>query len=203
MAITEPESKRSGDTRERILREAEKLYHSGGYQKISLEEVAKALGIKKPALFYHYKNKQELFHAMLKAMLSRMNQIVTLAISQGGPTTRGRLLAILHRMTLEPGFDVEHFLREDYEILSEQQRDEISQVWYKDIYFPIRRVFEEGTEQGELKRHNLNTSTYMYLNLWMLLPRVDSPITRYNWNQISSAEYIEEMLDLFLGGLRH
>src|SRR5690242_11142215 len=134
MAIVEGENRRAGDTRERILKEAEKLYHEGGYEKISLQEVAEALGVKKPALFYHYKNKQELFYAMLKAMLARLNQLTVQAIAQGGIATRPRLQSILQRMTLEPGFDLMHFLQQDYELLTPAQKSEIQQIWINDFY---------------------------------------------------------------------
>jgi AcrR family transcriptional regulator len=201
MPVIEGESKRAGDTRERILREAEKLYHEGGYEKISLQEVADALGIKKPALFYHYKNKQELFYAMLKAMIARLNQLMVQAIAQAGPGTRARLQAILQRMTLEPGFDLMHFLQQDYQLLTQSQKEDIERTWFTDFYSVIWQVFKEGLDNKELRTHNPEMSTYMFLNLWMLLPRATNPVTTHNRNRANAAQYIDEMLDLFLNGL--
>ncbi|HEX2914781.1 MAG TPA: TetR/AcrR family transcriptional regulator [Chloroflexia bacterium] len=201
MVTLENESKRPGDTRERILKEAEKLYHEGGYDKISLQEVAEALGIKKAALFYHYKNKQELFYAMLKAMVERMHLVIVSTLTQAEPAARDRLRAVLQRMTLEPDFDTMHFLRNDYEMLSDEQRREMQQLWNNGLYMPLRQIFQEGVEKGELKAHSLDTATYMFLNLWTLLPRVDSPMNKYRRNRINASDYIDEMLDLFLNGI--
>lgn len=199
--MVDGESKRAGDTRERILTEAEKLYHEGGYEKISLQEVAAALGIKKPALFYHYKNKQELFYAMLKAMIARLNQLMVQTIAQAGPGTRATLQAILQRMTLEPGFDLMHFLQQDYQLLTPVQKEDIERTWFTDFYNVIWQVFKDGLDNKELRPHNPEMSAYMFLNLWMLLPRATNPVTSHNRNRGNAAQYIDEMLDLFLNGL--
>ena len=85
------------DTRQRILREAERLYYQGGYAGISLQDLADTLDISKPALFHHFKSKQELFFETLLEMLESRRRLIEAAI-RAGDTTYARLRNILRTM---------------------------------------------------------------------------------------------------------
>jgi len=50
------------DTKQRILSIALKHFANKGYDNTSLEEVAKELNITKPALYYHFRNKKEIYN---------------------------------------------------------------------------------------------------------------------------------------------
>jgi AcrR family transcriptional regulator len=50
--------------RERILRAAERLFHAQGYERTTLDQVAAALGVSKPFVYYYFHNKQELFERL-------------------------------------------------------------------------------------------------------------------------------------------
>lgn len=47
--------------RERILREATRLFGHAGYAGASVREVVEAAGVTKPTLYYYFKNKEDLF----------------------------------------------------------------------------------------------------------------------------------------------
>lgn len=50
--------------RGRILRAAEQLFHAQGYERTTLDQVAAALGVSKPFVYYYFHNKQELFERL-------------------------------------------------------------------------------------------------------------------------------------------
>lgn len=52
------------DTRQRILCEALRLFSQRGYDAVSVEQIAEAVGIKAPSLYKHYKGKQDIFDAV-------------------------------------------------------------------------------------------------------------------------------------------
>lgn len=58
-------------TKERIVEEASRLFAQKGYGAVNVEEIAQAVGIKAPSLYKHYKNKQQIFDAVVKEMNSR------------------------------------------------------------------------------------------------------------------------------------
>lgn len=61
-------------TKERILAEASRLFSQKGYDTVNVEEIAQAVGIKAPSLYKHYKNKQEIFDAVVQKMNQRYKE---------------------------------------------------------------------------------------------------------------------------------
>jgi len=55
-------------TKLRILAEALTLFSVKGYEPVTVAEIAKAVGVKAPALYKHYKSKQDIFNAILDEM---------------------------------------------------------------------------------------------------------------------------------------
>lgn len=62
--MVEKEEKRS--TKEVFLTEALKLFARGGYEAVTVSQIAEAVNVSAPALYKHYKNKKELFEAVLE-----------------------------------------------------------------------------------------------------------------------------------------
>ena len=58
-------------TKQRILAEAVSLFAKEGYEAVSVEQIAKAVGIKAPSLYKHYKSKRDIFDSILRFMEQR------------------------------------------------------------------------------------------------------------------------------------
>jgi AcrR family transcriptional regulator len=63
-----PEGARGNVTRARILEAAGELFTTKGYEKVSLREVAEAVGITKAALYYYFPTKDKLFEALVEPL---------------------------------------------------------------------------------------------------------------------------------------
>ena len=59
------------DTKHKILLEALRLFSQKGYDAVSVEQIASAVGIKAPSLYKHYKSKQEIFNAIFEETARR------------------------------------------------------------------------------------------------------------------------------------
>ena len=53
------------DTREYIIDEAFKLFISSSYEAVSISDISTAIGFTKGALYHHFKNKEDLFRAVI------------------------------------------------------------------------------------------------------------------------------------------
>lgn len=62
-------------SREAILAEAAQLFKRNGYRKTRLEELAQVLGVTRPAIYYHFKAKQDLLVAMYMRSMEALNGI--------------------------------------------------------------------------------------------------------------------------------
>ena len=55
-------------TREQLLDAAETVFHRKGVSKTSLNDIAEEAGLTRGALYWHFKNKHDVFEAMLERM---------------------------------------------------------------------------------------------------------------------------------------
>ena len=55
---------RTTDTKERLILAAMDLFSTKGYAGTSVEEIAKAVGIKAPSIYDHFRGKEDLLYAV-------------------------------------------------------------------------------------------------------------------------------------------
>lgn len=65
-------------TSERIKKSALQLFAQKGYYGTSLNDVASLVGIKKPSLYAHYKNKDDLYETILQELMDTFMDRVTI-----------------------------------------------------------------------------------------------------------------------------
>ena len=200
MAERQHRDGRTTDTRQLILKEAEKLYYAGGYERISLQVIADHLEISKAALFHHFKNKRELFFEMLLLILKHMREMFESSIDKEGLTIREKLYLVMQRLAKEAMFDMMRFRREEYGLLEPAQQREVNAQWHTDMFDIIQRVFREGIEQDALRVHDTTLSAYLFLNMCLLLPHADNSVDN-EIEQVSRDGYIRGLLDMLLEGL--
>ncbi|MEQ6355536.1 TetR/AcrR family transcriptional regulator [Lysinibacillus sp. M3] len=70
-------------TKEMIINEAHKQFITKDFQQISMRSIAKELGCSHGAIYYHFKNKAEIFYAILSDYFSELNN--TLNENMDGP----------------------------------------------------------------------------------------------------------------------
>jgi len=67
------------DTREYIIDQAYKLFLSRSYEAVSINDISKAIGFTKGALYHHFTNKEELFKAVIDKYLPFEDFLVPLS----------------------------------------------------------------------------------------------------------------------------
>ncbi|MGE0356122.1 MAG: TetR family transcriptional regulator [Burkholderiales bacterium] len=65
------------ETRSRLLDAAEQVFHERGVARTSLEEVAKAAGLTRGAIYWHFKDKADLFEAMMDRVTLPLEDILS------------------------------------------------------------------------------------------------------------------------------
>ncbi|MCQ2248558.1 MAG: TetR/AcrR family transcriptional regulator [Treponema sp.] len=67
---------RQENTKELFVIEALKLFGERGYDSVRISDIAEAVGCTAPALYKHYKNKQELFAVILEESKKNFDQVM-------------------------------------------------------------------------------------------------------------------------------
>lgn len=94
-----------GDLRERILVVATEQFADSGYGRTSMREVALAAGCTKPALYYHFGSKEDLFRACVQRCVIGLEPLLAEVAATEG-TVRDRIVAfaqaLFQRLRSEP-----------------------------------------------------------------------------------------------------
>lgn len=64
------------EIRAKILEAATRLFAAKGVDGTALQEIADAVGVRKPSLLYHFPSKEDLHRSVLESLLTRWNDIV-------------------------------------------------------------------------------------------------------------------------------
>lgn len=84
----------AAETRETILRAAEDLFVESGFDRVSLDEIAAAAGVKRGAVHFHFVNKQGIVAAMCDQGHSPLRELVERLETEHSLSALDELLAI-------------------------------------------------------------------------------------------------------------
>ncbi len=94
------------ETRNRIIEAAERTFHAQGVSRTSLEDVARAAEVTRGAIYWHFKNKGDLFDAMSQRVKLPMEEMVQAGCESGQIDPLGQirstLIFVLQETVLNP-----------------------------------------------------------------------------------------------------
>jgi AcrR family transcriptional regulator len=76
---------RAPERREQLLQVARKVFAQGGYQTVTMDDVARGAGVTKPILYDHFPSKRDLYRGLLEADLAALREKIETALE----TSRG------------------------------------------------------------------------------------------------------------------
>ncbi len=137
--------------REQILTEAGELFYEHGYQRTTLDMVAQRLGVTKPFIYYHFKDKAAILAEISKRGISRGNEVLRESLEGRGATADRLYEAIraIVRTILSSQRYTAIFFREqknfDPELLAPLEK------MHREFDALLSRLLEEGVAKGEFK----------------------------------------------------
>ncbi|MEA2670444.1 MAG: hypothetical protein QOG45_664 [Chloroflexota bacterium] len=137
-------------TRDRILRLADALFAEHGYARVSMRLVATASGVTKPALYYHFRNKDALFEECVLATQKHMGEMLREAAASAGSLEQ-RVTAVAQiLLTGSPHHPV--LIQNDIaEHLPAEVRERLEQGFQDNVIAPLSGLFAEAGTRGELR----------------------------------------------------
>jgi len=153
-------------SRQRILEEATRLFVRFGYHGVSMREIAEATGLSKPALYYHFKDKEDLILAILNENLTQVGDIVQ-ACRQNEVSARGRIRAMTQAFFEQPVEQraVIYLATREIAHLSEAARAQFGEVYRQVFVGQIAAILEEGIQSGELRPMDTHLGTWVLLGM--------------------------------------
>jgi TetR/AcrR family transcriptional regulator, acrAB operon repressor len=140
-------------TRDKILDAAEVLFARRGFSGVGMREVAEAAGLGKSSLFHHFKNKVELYAAVVGRILDLIESRLLRALAQGGaPLARfDRWLDTLIDILAEQPAAARLLLRslfEDDDLTGESAEERAVEKIIERTFAAASTLLREGMENG-------------------------------------------------------
>ena len=149
---TSQEAGEAEDTRALILRTAEVLFMEHGYAAVSMsqivEEICKTRKLSKPAIYYHFVDKEALFIAVLDHVIERRGKAITEAGTADGDFT-ARVTALA--AALATGREYFMVVRSAIGELGPTFRERFGHAMHTELDDPVVRAFARAAERGELR----------------------------------------------------
>jgi AcrR family transcriptional regulator len=149
------------DQRELILLRAAQLFAQRGYPATSMNEVAEACGMSKPALYHYYKDKYTLLVQAAEEHMGRLEALVQEVQAQG-LDPEPRLRALIERF-VEEYANAQHshrVLTEDVKFLEPEDRERVLAAQRRVVAAFARTI---GELRPELMRASLDKPLTMLL----------------------------------------
>lgn len=135
--------------RERVIRQARELFLAQGYAAVSMQQIADAVGVNKATLYHYFRDKQELFIAVMVEQGKQMNAAVAAALAAGST-----LQEKLHSVT-QTILDMQH---SDFGRLSSDMHLHVSEKGRAEVYASsgvpwaqISAVLRDAAARGEVR----------------------------------------------------
>jgi AcrR family transcriptional regulator len=155
-----------GATRAAILQHAQRLFQERGYSGVAMGDIAGAVGVTKPTLYYHFPHKEALYTEMVVDILTRIGQGVARAIDTNA-TAADRLHALAYQgFVYAPRNGKMDTMMRDVEIhLTPADQARIDAAFNRYLMDPVRRIMREGVLAGELRPEDPE----LLARVWFLL----------------------------------
>lgn len=141
--LPEVAGSRGAATRERILVEASHLFAVRGYFGTSTRDIADAVGLRQPSLFFHFPSKQAIVEQLLAYSLTEPT-----AVAESLRHLPGSAAVRLYRYVW---FDTQHLLQSPYDLTGVHGDDLMSApgfaVWKRKAH-RLRRLIQAMVKQG-------------------------------------------------------
>lgn len=140
--------------KESILKAAQEIFSKYGYKKTTLGDIARYIGKGKSALYYYYKNKEEIFEAVLAFEASHIGDELFKALEAETSPQQKLRKCILKRMELY------HQLVNFYGAIQQEYIENLTVIEKKKQYDDlelqlISDIIREGVDKGKFVSSNI------------------------------------------------
>ena len=176
-----------------VIAEASRAFGRHGYKTVSLDEIAKTLNVTKPALYYYFKNKQELVYECHELAMHLGDRVLQDAIASEN-TGFGRISVFIKNyislLTDEMGAPA---ILQDFSGMTVADQKKIT-LRRRKFDQELRKVLEGGVQDGSIAPCNVKLAVFWFMG-------AVSSITQ--WMHIDGSLGSDEVADIFIGFLAH
>ncbi len=182
--------------RKEIIDAATDLFYELGYQKASLRDVAAKVGVTQAAIYYHFRNKEEILYTIIEESSNDLFFTLKTALAgNGNPLAKLRNAIMLHIVSIKTRRKGAKIIIEDKRFLSGDLNRLVKEK-EKAVYNLYKNQLQELQKQNKIRSCDLTAATFGILGMinWL-----------YHWYRpekgLSIEQLAEEITNILFSGL--
>lgn len=181
--------------RQRIVNSAVQLFNTYGYKCVTVEDVAKRIGISKKTIYKHFDSKECLAQAVLEEFMNKINSKEERTILSEGLSPYVRIRQYIVQLKedislISPIFleDIKKFLPELWQNFHERQKEKV---------YALDSIIKEGQQTGLIKNIRPELIIQIILSAVSVVAQPEFIIE----NGFTQEEVFDAISDIFIDGL--
>jgi AcrR family transcriptional regulator len=185
------------DSRAAILDAAKLLFMQEGFRGISMRQIAEAVGVTKAALYYHFKDKEELFVAIVEQYLLEMAVLID-EVTAGADDTRSQIADLVQRILAQPPEQrsIIRLASQELSNVGPENRVRFLEMYHGRFVNRITAILQRGMDRGELRRMDPGLATWTLLGMMYPYFHPTPPTQRLPTQQL-----IDQLLAIYFDGI--
>ena len=183
-----------------ILKEAASLFSEQGYERTSMREIAERTGVSKPAIYYHFANKQSLFEELINTSFEISKQrMEEIANSDRDPIEQLKDLAIARFKSTKENPEMMRFI---YDLTAGNIHKNID-LDHKQVFSKHQQWFSQIINNGKqlgLLKLDLDDIDFTMIYIGTINMYIMSYLKGYT--KELSDQKAEQIVDLLLNGIK-
>ena len=193
---------------ERIVQAAADLFSRHGYNGVSINAIAEAAGTSKANVFHHFRNKDELYVAVLRHVSRPSREMLVSLMDEGGDALASlQAFAVAHMDNLQQEADTARLImRETLDPVQGEKSSLLTSEGFAENFSILVRIIRSGQQAGTL-RPGFDPATMATVLVGM---NVFFTISREGLSHFPEVDFAnnpglfsERLLDLLFNGIRN
>ncbi len=183
--------------REEILATGMRMFIQQGYHGLAMRQISEAVGVSKAALYYYFKDKEELFLAILNAYLNEMEASID-RIDAKPIANREKMRLFVEHVLVQPA-DQRAIIRlasQEMAQLSAASRKNFDKLYREKFIGKLTAIFQAGVDSGEFRPIHAEVATWSLLGI--MYPYF---YPAHSGERPIAAETIQEIISIYLNGV--
>lgn len=182
---------------EQILATAKSLFINKGYYGLSMREISEEIGVSKAALYYHFKDKEQLFLAILTGYLDEMETALN-RIATDTASSKEQIRRFVEYVLAQPAEQraITRLASQEINHLSQASRRAFEKIYREKFVGKVQAILQAGMEAGEFRVVQIEVATWTLLG--MMYPYF---YPAHTGAKSVPAETVREVVDIYLRGI--
>jgi len=183
--------------RENILKIAREIFSKYGFKKTTLDDIANAVRKGKSSLYYYFKNKEDLFQAVIMKEVDILAHELEIVINRNtDPVDKLRDYILTKLATFRSLANFYHAIEND--VTAVGFIDEIKLRYEQDEIRMIKRILIEGVRKNEFEIYDFNLAA---IGITTAIKGLEMPLTAGNYGDVNLERSVDIILKIVCYGI--